>query len=100
MYDNGEGVPEDDGEAVRWYRLSAQHGFAAAQHNLGVMYDDGNGVPEDDGEAVRWYRMAAEQGYVIAQFTLGVMYSGVKASPRTKPKLYAGMDWRLSREML
>ena len=31
MYANGEGVPEDDAEAVRWYRLAAEQGYAAAQ---------------------------------------------------------------------
>ena len=25
MYDEGEGVAEDDAEAVRWYRLAAEH---------------------------------------------------------------------------
>ena len=28
MYDNGEGVPEDDGEAVKWYRKAAEQGDA------------------------------------------------------------------------
>ena len=31
MYANGEGVPEDDAEAVRWYRLAAEQGNANAQ---------------------------------------------------------------------
>ena len=53
MYANGEGVPEDDAEAVRWYRLAAEQGYAAAQFNLGFMYANGEGVPEDDAEAVR-----------------------------------------------
>jgi TPR repeat protein len=26
MYANGDGVPEDDAEAVRWYRLAAEQG--------------------------------------------------------------------------
>ena len=71
MYAKGEGVPEDDREAVKWFRLAAEQGDAMAQHNLGVMYDKGEGVPKDDREAVRWYRMAAEQGLDTAQFTLG-----------------------------
>ena len=54
-------------EAVRWYRLSVEQGFAAAQYNLGLMYAEGNGVPEDDGEAARWYRLSAEQGFASAQ---------------------------------
>ena len=51
MYANGEGVPEDDAEAVRWYRLAADQGHAGAQYNLGVMYANGEGVVEDDAEA-------------------------------------------------
>ena len=38
MYDNGEGVPENDAEAVKWYRKAADQGYAQAQFNLGVMY--------------------------------------------------------------
>ena len=52
MYDNGEGVPKDDREAVRWSRMAAEQGLAEAQSNLGLMYDSGDGVPEDDREAV------------------------------------------------
>ena len=63
MYANGEGVPEDDAEAVRWYRLAADQGHADAQYNLGWMYANGEGVVEDDAEAVRWYRLAADQMY-------------------------------------
>ena len=29
MYDNGEGVPEDDKQAVKWYRLAAEQGQAS-----------------------------------------------------------------------
>ena len=54
MYDEGEGVPENNAEAVRWYRLAAEQGYAPAQSNLGLMYSDGGGVPEHTAEAVRW----------------------------------------------
>ena len=74
MYDNGLGVPENDAEAVKWYRLAAEQGNAIAQSNFGNMYDNGNGVPENDAEAVKWYRLAAEQGNAVAQTSLGVMY--------------------------
>ena len=46
-YHNGEGVPEDDAEAVKWYRKAAEQGDAIAQTNLGFMYLLGEGVPED-----------------------------------------------------
>jgi hypothetical protein len=74
-YAEGEGVPEDDAEAARWYRLAAEQGDEFAQTNLGVMYDNGEGVPEDDAEAVRWFRLAAEQGHAQAQSNLGLMYA-------------------------
>ena len=85
MYDNGEGVPEDAAEAVRWFRLAAEQGDATAQFNLGVMYDNGEGVPKDAAEAVRWFRLAAEQGYAAAQLNLGVMYwqPAARVCPRT-----------------
>ena len=35
MYATGLGVPEDDVEAVRWYRLAAEQGYANAQISLG-----------------------------------------------------------------
>ena len=54
MYATGQGVPQDDTEAVRWFRLAADQGLAGAQSNLGAMYDIGEGVPEDDAEAVRF----------------------------------------------
>ncbi len=33
MYANGRGVPQDDKEAVKWYRLAAEQKFAWAQTN-------------------------------------------------------------------
>jgi TPR repeat protein len=74
MYANGEGVPQDDGEAARWYRLAAEQGSVAAQLSLGFIYEAGKGVPRDGLEAIRWYRMAAEQGSAAAQLNLGFMY--------------------------
>ena len=57
----GEGVPQDDAEAVHWIRLAAEQGHAVAQALLGNMYADGLGVLQGHAEAVRWYRLAAEQ---------------------------------------
>ena len=81
MYDRGEGVPEDDSEAVEWYRKAAEQGLPGAQYNLGLMYANGEGVPEDDQEAVKWYRKAAEQGYAKAQYNLGNMYGKGEGVP-------------------
>ena len=63
MYANGEGVPQNDAEAVKWYRLSAEQGNAMAQYNLGVMYANGEGVPQDYARSYLWFSMAATQGF-------------------------------------
>ncbi|BBE90115.1 hypothetical protein CHBNII5_14130 [Haemophilus influenzae] len=62
MYAEGQGVKQDDFEAVKWYRKAAEQGDADAQLNLGAMYAIGRGVKQDGVEAVKWFRKAAEQG--------------------------------------
>ena len=59
--------PEDDVEAVRWYRLAAEQGDAAAQFNLGVKYAQGDGVPKDAVHAYAWLSIAAAQGNTNAK---------------------------------
>jgi uncharacterized protein len=56
------GVSQDNTEALSWYRLAADQGYAAAQFDLGMMYATGEGVPQDYVAAASWYRLAAEQG--------------------------------------
>jgi TPR repeat protein len=73
-YQNGEGVEQDEAEAVKWYRKAAEQGHSQAQINLGICYDNGQGVEEERTEAMKWYRKAAEQGHSEAQFNLGICY--------------------------
>ena len=73
-HDRGLGFEKSDAEAVKWYRKSAEQGYAIAQNNLGCMYSDGRGVEQSNVEAAKWYRKSAEQGYFHAQFNLGLMY--------------------------
>ena len=68
-------MPQNDAEAVKWYRLAADQKHASAQNGLGVMYADGRGVPQNHSEAVKWYRLAADQGLAVAQFKLGGRYA-------------------------
>ena len=97
MYANGDGVPHDDAEAVRWYRLAADQGVADAQFNLGLMYDIGYGVPEDDAEAMRWYRLAADQGQAQAQYRLGLRYDLGVGVPRDYVEAHMWYDLAASR---
>ena len=87
-YDNGQGVPQDYTQAVKWYNKAAEQGLAVAQFNLGVMYDNGQGVPQDYTQAVKWYRKAAEQGYGEAQYNLGVGYYQGQGVPQNYSEAY------------
>ena len=71
---HGQGVPEDDGAAVKCFQKAADQGHSKAQIHLGTMYAFGQGVPGDAKEAVKWFRKAADQGNAEAQFNLGEMY--------------------------
>ena len=57
----GLGVPQNDAEAVKWYRLAAEQGDADAQYNLGLMLAKGNGVAPDRKQAYFWALLAAAQ---------------------------------------
>ena len=61
-YATGRGIPQDDAEAVRWYRLAAEQGDAYAQYNLGVSYSTGVGVLKDSVLAHMWFTIADANG--------------------------------------
>jgi TPR repeat protein len=61
MYKYGEGVPQDNAEAEKWYRAAAEQGYANAQLNLGSMYDNGKAVIQENGETVKWEGLSSDQ---------------------------------------
>ena len=77
MYDKGQGVPQDDKTALKWYTLAVKQGYASAQFNLGQMYEKGKGVLQDYKSAVKWYTLAAKQGYADAQTNLNILKSNL-----------------------
>ena len=62
MFNNGRGVPQNDAEAMKWFRLAANQGDAEAQFNLGVMFRDGVGVPQNYVQAHMWVNLAGAGG--------------------------------------
>jgi TPR repeat protein len=75
MYDTGKmGLPQNDKQAVAWYRKAAERGVAAAQTKLAYMYDAGRGVERDRTEVGKLFRRAAELGDSVAQDNVGAMY--------------------------
>jgi TPR repeat protein len=55
-------LPPDEGEALRWFRASAEDGNRQAMEAVGRMYQKGQGTPRDDSEAAKWFRRGAEAG--------------------------------------
>lgn len=58
LYANGQGVAQNDSEAVSWYREAAEQGMADAQYTLGVLYMSGVRVPQDIEEAYFWISLS------------------------------------------
>ena len=70
-YETGDGVGKDEAEAVKWYRMAAEHGFADAMFELGRCYTFGIGVRRNRATASQWLGKAAERGHLGAMVQLG-----------------------------
>jgi TPR repeat protein len=96
LYSQGRaGLPKDDVEAVRLFRLAAAQSDAYAANNLGAMYMAGRGgLGVDQVEAVPLYREAANQGNPVALKNLGDVYwkgfakAGIEKNDKTAENYY------------
>jgi TPR repeat protein len=73
MFDSGQGVPQDDKQAIYWYTKAAERGHASAQHNLGWMFANGQGTPKNNVLAYVWWNIAAAQGHKFAEKNRGII---------------------------
>ncbi len=62
LYLDGQGVPQDLDQAVKWFTRSAEQGYDKAQLNLGALYGAGKGVKRDYIQAYKWLNICASQG--------------------------------------
>jgi TPR repeat protein len=62
LYDLGDGVAEDNAEAMRWYLLAANQGNSIAQNNLGAMFFSGEGPAFDRVQGYKWFYIAEQLG--------------------------------------
>lgn len=65
---------EQNEDAVKWYRASAEQGHAGGYFGLGEMYAKGEGVTEDDAQALEYFMRAAENGHAQAMAVLASAY--------------------------
>ena len=73
-YFKGDGVKQDFGKAVEWFKKSSEQGYGHAQCFLALCYTFGKGVKQDHAEALRLFREAAKKDIAEAQFNLGNFY--------------------------
>lgn len=66
LYENGFWIQRNYPEAIRLYRLAANHGESAARESLGRMYFAGEGVERDFKEAARWFGCPAPAESILA----------------------------------
>ena len=88
IYRRGREVPQDYGQAEKWFRNAAEQGNAEGQNNLGLMYDHGRGVEKNFVEARKWYLKAAKQGHSNAQYNLALLYTNGQGVPQDDIEAY------------
>ena len=71
---SNRGVAKDYYEAFKWYKKSADQGYAEGIYRVGVAYETGLGVQQDYKMAEKYYLSAAYKGYDHAYFMLGMLY--------------------------
>ena len=81
MYLTGQGVLQDDAQAVEWLLRAAEQGHGTAQAYLGVLYANGRGVLRDDAQAAQWFQRFTE-GNADLQFELGDRYANGRDLPQ------------------
>ena len=97
-YRYGFGVPKDDTEAVKWYRLAADQGNASAQFNLGVMYANGEGVLEDYVESYARFNVAGALGNDVTtektSLTAKMTNEDISAAQKRSKEIWEALEGR------
>ncbi len=68
MYARGSGVPRDEAEAVRWFRMGANAGNTQSMTDLALMLFEGRGAERNTTEALSLLKSAADSGNTNAQW--------------------------------
>jgi TPR repeat protein len=79
-YKKGSAVARDYAKASRWFKASAEGGFAPAHFEYGVLRLYGLGVLEDRGDAMEHIKKAADAGLPEAQFLAGSLLLNAPAA--------------------
>jgi len=91
IYQKGDGVPQDDVAAAKWFRKFAETGNASGQFDFAEVLAEGRGVEKDEASAFDWFGKSAAQGNEYAQYEMARMFEqgrGAKRNEREAASLY------------
>ena len=74
LLDTDKGMSNDNKEAARLFKISADLGDETAMNYLGRCYDEGWGVNKNQSTAVQWYEKAAINGNAYGCRNLAICY--------------------------
>jgi putative methionine-R-sulfoxide reductase with GAF domain len=76
-YHTGDGVPQSDPEAVKWFTRAAEQGHVVSQAMLGYFYWVGQGVPRDINKAYFWSVLARAGGDEASKYRVESLASNM-----------------------
>ncbi len=74
MYQNGEALPHDEAEALRWGQKAASRGDADAELALAFIFFEGKGVPQDVAQGRHWCQELQQQHRPEGAYCFGYLY--------------------------
>lgn len=87
MFYGGEGVTQDDRQALFWFEQAAKLGHSHAQDKLAYMYLNGRGIDVDRAQAYAWYTVAADNGVFLAKYISEKLIKQMSSIERTHAEL-------------
>jgi len=77
MFQQGQGVTEDQRHALTYVEKAAELGDKRAQYKLGMAYESGIILKRNIEQAAYWLKKSAENGSPDGQFSYGVLLATV-----------------------
>jgi uncharacterized protein len=91
-YEGNDSTYSDYTEAMKWFQLSANQGYAKAQSEMGFQYWYGEHIGRDYKQAFNWFMKAANQNNSYAQNFLGRLYEAGDGVEKNKEE---AIEWYL-----
>lgn len=80
-----DGNPKNIEIAAKWYKKSAEQGYAEAQFSIAMFYWHGQGVEKDLDESNKWLKKAADQGHGYSMRLLPERLQEAKIAAKQNP---------------